>query len=281
MLVFAARTSNGKKIFVDKGNQLKIVIFFSLARIRQGIEQETTIRAIADVPGVLVACKHAPANRISDDGLDLGIVVDRECFVTGLEVEDLSLATVPAITAAEDLATFEPADEHLFLRRGNVEIFTIHFLVGELDDLGNAMCNGVVRIHAPHVAFLGFFAPREGARCSHETLERLREVARVQGDETHAIEDPVLYLIDDVVLHLVVRAMPPPDQDVGLVKNIAPEAVLFLVESRGLDIHVRLFFQEISNRVVNSLGIDRLDEARLDLVAILVPDGYLDLACHE
>ncbi len=48
------------------------------------------------------------------------------------EVENLPLPTMPAAAAAEHFAAFKPADEHLLIRLGNIEAFTVHLLMGSL-----------------------------------------------------------------------------------------------------------------------------------------------------
>ena len=68
-----------------------------------------------------------PADAVGEDALDMGVVVDGERLVTGTKVEDFPFAALEGAAAAEDLSSFEPADEDQFVGCGDIEELAVHF----------------------------------------------------------------------------------------------------------------------------------------------------------
>ena len=60
-----------------------------------------------------------PFGGVDQHLLHVGLMVDREGFVAGLEVEDTAVAALEAATAAENFAAGEPADENEFVGFGD------------------------------------------------------------------------------------------------------------------------------------------------------------------
>src|SRR4029077_20622319 len=69
-------------------------------------------------------------------------------------------------------------------------------------------------------------APVQCAPCSHEPCEDLRPVARVKDDQTHSLDDALIYAVDHGVLHEVMTCVTPPCQHVRVIQDVIGEAVL-------------------------------------------------------
>src|SRR5437763_995208 len=62
-----------------------------------------------------------PSDRVVNDALNLGVVINGIKFVARAEVKDPPAAAGPAIAAAENFSALEPRNEDLFIRRRNAE----------------------------------------------------------------------------------------------------------------------------------------------------------------
>ena len=67
-----------------------------------------------------------PADGLRDDLLHIGVMVAGAGLMAGLEVEDAALSAVPAAAAAENLAAWDPADEHQIVRLGDLNMILGH-----------------------------------------------------------------------------------------------------------------------------------------------------------
>ncbi len=70
-------------------------------------------------------------------------------LVTGLEVEDTSCAPSECHAAAEYLASRKPTHKHDFIGIRDIKWLAVHLFTGQLEMLGNALCNGVGGDHCP------------------------------------------------------------------------------------------------------------------------------------
>ena len=91
----------------------------------------------------------------------------------------------------------------------------------------------VAGVDDPEALALAGLAPLEVAGGAHQALEDLGEVAGVEDDQAHAVEDPLLDAIDDLVVDLAVGLVAPPEEDVGASARRSAQAVLGLVEGGG------------------------------------------------
>src|SRR5690606_9113246 len=103
-------------------------------------------------------------------------------------------------------------DEHLLLRRRRREGLAVHLLLRQLEAAAHALRDRMAGIADPESLALGRLAPAQRASRAHESLEELREMPRVQDDQTHPLEDARLRPLDHPVVHLAVRLVSPPDQ---------------------------------------------------------------------
>ena len=114
----------------------------------------------------------SPSHRILYDLLNVFISECRIGFVTGLEIEDLSMTASPGATASEYLAALEPTKENYLLGRGNVEHFAVHLLRVENEGLVNSCGDWVIGLDGPYA--LSFLcSPFKRAGGSHQLLEYL------------------------------------------------------------------------------------------------------------
>ena len=70
-----------------------------------------------------------PFNTLLDNSLHVFVVERGANFVTGVEVENLTKATAPSATTAENVAVFIPSTENQLFGSGDEEGLTVHFLV--------------------------------------------------------------------------------------------------------------------------------------------------------
>ena len=197
--------------------------------------------------------------------------------MAGLEVEHFAVAALEGDAAAEDVAAFEPADEDHLAGVRNVEALAVHLFVRQLEVFADALGDRVGRGDVPEPFLLARFAPLERAGAAGGRLEDLREVAGMQHDEPHPLLDPLQHLTDDVVAHLGVGAVAPPDQHVGGLDHLVGEPVLRFVERGEADGEV-VRRDPFGDGGVKPVRIDRFDPFILLFVTEFIPDGDIDLA---
>ena len=89
-----------------------------------------------------------------------------------------------------------------------------------------------------------------------------------------------MHALDDCIIDLVVRGVPPPCEHVGLCEYFFGEPVLRLVEGRdpGRYVGAELSPDPIGDRTVHAVRVDPFDRIIAQLVDMLVPDGDPKLA---
>ena len=75
------------------------------------------------------------------------------------------------------------------------------------------------RIDGPDQFSVPGVAPGERAGSAHESTEDLGEVCGVQHQQTHATENPLLYLINYRIIDAAMGRVPPPGQHIGAVQD--------------------------------------------------------------
>ena len=90
-----------------------------------------------------------PANRIGDDGLDFRLIIDREGFVAGLEVEDASAAH-EAAAGTEHLSARMPGDEHQVVGLRDEELLAVGLIVRHFKVVAQTLDDGVARALVTH-----------------------------------------------------------------------------------------------------------------------------------
>src|SRR6478735_1680789 len=155
-----------------------------------------------------------PACRVGDDSTDRRVEVGRMRLVAGSEVEDATAPALVAATAAEDLAALEPADQDQAVGCRDVEVLAVYLLVVEDERFAQSGGDRVSGVdHPDPFAFPGL-TPLEAAGRAHQASEDPREVARMEDDEAHPVEDPRVDAIEDLVGDIVMRHVAPPGEDV-------------------------------------------------------------------
>ena len=152
-----------------------------------------------------------PVNRISDHTNDIRMIVDREGFVPGLEIENASVSTAPATAGAENFTAIIVADENQFFRIRDAEGLAIGFYMLQMNKAVNSLSNGMCRIADPDQLPVAVLAPRKIARGTHQQLERLAVMCGMQKDCAHTTMNSPLYKNRHLVRNEVVRNMSPPD----------------------------------------------------------------------
>ena len=125
----------------------------------------------------------------------------------------------------------------------------------------------VRRRDRPDDLALAVVAPPEAAARPHQAEERLRVVARVEGDEAHAVQHVLDDPVDHGVVHGLVRAMAPPRRTSVLSSTSLGEPVLGVREGRGAnrgDI-AELRAKRRRHRLVDPVWVDPL---RLGLLVL-------------
>ena len=90
----------------------------------------------------------------------------------------------------------------------------------------------------------------------------------------------LLRALDDLIFHIAVRHVTPPDQDVGLIENRLRETMLRLVERGCPHLNIRRLAQESGDRLVHALRINLRDPGVLLLVAKLAPNRNMNRIRH-
>ena len=99
-------------------------------------------------------------------------------------------------------------------------------------------------------------------------------VRRVQRDEAHAGQHRIPYQESNLIGHLVVRHVSPPDEHVGLIENLLRDAAVFILQGRRAHGEVLFLAEEFRDRPVDALGVDGGDGFLAALMLILVPNKY-------
>ena len=102
------------------------------ANVLQGLRPLSPDGGRSIGPDVYAAFGRGPEHSVPDHPKDLLLVKDRIVLVPRTEREYLSPPPLEAATAAKDLASLEPADEHQGVRLRYVEGFTIGLHAGNL-----------------------------------------------------------------------------------------------------------------------------------------------------
>jgi hypothetical protein len=221
--------------------------------------------------------RSGPAHGISYHFPDIGVVERRITLVAGSEVENLSRSPGVAAARSKDLAVGEPRQEYELLRRRNVEKLAVHLLPLELD-VAIESCRDRMRWRDdPDALDLVRDTPDEIAGRSHQPFENLRMVSRVENDQPHSMKHSGLDTIDRLLSYLLMRLVPPPDEDIRFHQNALGEAIFRLIERCGADIQVIGGPQALGDRAMNPFWINRSIPLVLTLMAILVPDGDANL----
>jgi hypothetical protein len=123
-------------------------------------------------------------------------------------------------------------------------------------------------------AFTGF-APFEAAGAAGHAAENLGHVSGMQHDQPHAFKHPALNAVNDFILHFIMRAVSPPEQNIGIGKDFFGKSVFRFIQSGAADLHI-VCKDALSDGVVYTVGIDGGDMGFILFVPELVPDGNSD-----
>jgi len=197
--------------------------------------------------------------------------------MAGAEIKDAALGPFPAAAAAKNLSAGKPADEYQRIRGGNIEMFTVHFLVRDFEIFRKTFRDGMAGLNQPKAFLFTGLPPFQppGVR-AQELAEYFRIVPRVKDDESHSVQDPFPDFVHHGIRHLAVCHVTPPDEDIGFGQHIVCQPVFRHVQGRRGCFHVWLFSQEGSDGPMNALRIDSRDGGVILFVAEFVPDGDLD-----
>ncbi|GAB1361854.1 hypothetical protein MASR1M32_10900 [Rhodobacter sp.] len=217
-----------------------------------------------------------PADGVGDHALDIGVVIGRVGLVPRPEVEQAAGAAFVGDARAEHLAALEPRHEDGLHRVGDAERLAIHLFVFQFEVVGQAGGDGMAARGQPEPLPLTGLAPGQVAGCSHQPFEGLREMGGVKKDRTHAGPDGTGHLLDNLVAHVAMGGMAPPDQDIGVVQPARRQAVIGLVQRRCGGRDAPGGVQRIGDALVHAGGVDAADGGGLLLVDVLAPDGDAD-----
>ena len=103
----------------------------------------------------------------------------------------------------------------------------------------------------------------------------------MEAQKPHAVQDALMDLVDDLVLHFAVGHVPPPGQHVRLGQHLVGQAVFRFVQRGRSGLDVRLGVQEIGDYRVHSVGVDLFARVQLLLVPSLIPDRHSNRVSHR
>ncbi len=99
-------------------------------------------------------------------------------------------------------------------------------------------------------------------------------MAGVENDQPHAVEHPGMDPVDDVVAHFGMRLVAPPGKNFGLGQHRLGQAVLRLIQGRGLHRELTIRPKPGGDRPVDPIGIHLTVLLLFLLVPVLIPHGY-------
>src|SRR6266542_4486686 len=175
-------------------------------------------------------CWCGPACGVSNDTLHIGMVIRWQRLMAGTKIEDLARAACVAATTSEDLATCKPAHKDQCLRGRNIEVLTIHLFVLDLDIFTKTLHNRMTRRYNPETLTIATLAPLQSTGRPHQASEDLCIVTRVEHNEPHSIQHTLLHTRDNLITHLLMSLMPPPDKHIGRLQHLIRQAVLRLIQ---------------------------------------------------
>ena len=217
-----------------------------------------------------------PVHRIAQDGLHISVVIGGIGFVAGPEVEHIARTPFVGQARPEHLAALKPADKHGFQRIGHAERLAIHFLLLQLEMLGQAPGNRVVPGRDPQTFPLARLAPGQVARGAHDLFENLGKMRRMQQDQTHAGPDRLGHTFDHGILDLAMGGMPPPDQHVRFGQTGSRQAMFGFLQSGRGGRNPLVGVQRIGNALVHPLGVNVCDDLVCLFVDVFAPDHCAD-----
>lgn len=195
----------------------------------------------------------SPSNGVADNLLYVFILIRGIGFVTGLEIEDLSISSRKGTSAAEDLTSVEPTDENDFVGIGNIERLAVHFLILKQKSVLDALGNGMIRLDRPDT-LAGIVTPLEIAGRTHQPFENFGVMSRMENDKPHTAENRLLYTVHDLVTDSRVTHMSPPDKNVRIRKNLLAKTVLGHIECCRTNLDI-VAFDHIFQITVDATGI--------------------------
>lgn len=98
----------------------------------------------------------------------------------------------------------------------------------------------------------------------------------MQRQQSHPLEDALVYFVYYRVLYLFVCGVSPPDHDVSVGQKVIGQTVVWLVE-RGRAYRgaiTEMFFDACFDNRMGSVGIDASDRRDRPFVLVFVPDSY-------
>ena len=159
--------------------------------------------------------------------------------MTGLEIENLSEASVPAAARTENLTAREPAEKYYFVRLGNIKLLAVHFFNSKAEMSGDTLCDRMSGVDVPD-SFSVAVSPAEITGCAHKRFKNLGVVTRMKNNESHACKHSLMYFFNELIGNLIVCHVTPPDKYIRGFKNFIRKTAAALCESCGADIEILL-----------------------------------------
>lgn len=181
--------------------------------------------------------------------------------MTGLEIEYLAAPAVPAAAGAEYFSARKPADEYQLVRRRDVEGLAVHFLVFQLERFRNALGDRMRGIAAPDARAIAL-APFQRSGRADQQLHRLARVRGMQPDESHALPNRVANAERDLVRHLIVRHVRPPDEHVGVVEHFLGKPAFGHFHGGDANGEILFLLEQCLQRVVQAVRVNFFDFTR-------------------
>jgi len=128
---------------------------------------------------------------------------------------------------------------------------------------------------SPTIALAGF-TPAQHAMRAHQATKDFRGMTRMQDNQAHSFENPLLNPLHHRVGHLPMSKMPPPGEHIGLGEQRRGQPVLRFLQRRRADLHgiARMLGNRRSHRGMYSIGVKPRDLGAGSLVNEFVPHGH-------
>ena len=145
---------------------------------------------------------------IYDDCLYDFVVVGRKGLVSRLKIENSSQTSLIGYTAAEYLSAFEPPHKDNVLRSGDIKGFPVHLLLSQHKRFRNSLRNRMGRIYCPN-PFIVIIPPFQTAGSAGNRLKDLGFMTGVKHNQSHPLENSLMYPFHNLIADFSMRAMPP------------------------------------------------------------------------
>ena len=103
----------------------------------------------------------------------------------------------------------------------------------------------------------------------------------MQHDQTHAVQHAVFDLGHNIVAHIAMGHMAPPNHHIGVGQHVVGQTVLRLIQRGGANLQVCIRTQTLSDRLVHPVWVYIGHFFVRLFVSVFVPNGHANWVSHS